>query len=218
MACNFDPWQFAQFAQQYANMAHNLGLARAQAAQATQEAQAARAARDAQPGSLDKFVDALGKATKVSNAVIPLAGDLTEIGMKLSWKATKLFGKMTLGIMALWGVGQLGTNSIFAAEAAIKAANKGVILLGVAGSGFLAYQGARYVKDNIESAATIAAAKAKLFLAPKPPKQKAFKPRPKFPDLHSPPAKPPTRQQDFQGIDPRELAMLQQLFGGAGEQ
>ncbi|HEV7738410.1 MAG TPA: hypothetical protein VGO47_13685 [Chlamydiales bacterium] len=217
MAFNFDPLQFARFAQDYAKMAHNLGVAQAQAAQATQDAQYARAAQAAKPGSLDKFVDALGKATKVANATIPLAGDLTTLGLKVSWKATKLFGQlMTLGIMA-WGVGQLGTHSIFAAEAATKASNLGVKVLFVAGSGFLAYQGARYVKDNIEDAATTAARKAKLYLAPKPPKQKAFKPRPKFPDLHSPPAKPPARQQDFQGIDPRELAMLQQLFGGAGD-
>ncbi len=163
------------------------------------------------PGKLENTIKLLTDITKVSNAAIPLAGDLTTLGLKVSWKATKLFGKMTLGIMALWGVGKLGTNSIFAAEAAIKAANKGVILLGVAGIGFLAYQGTLWVKDNIEEVAATAAGKAKLYLAPKPPKQKAFKPRPKFPDLNPTPAKP----QGVQVIDPRELMMMQQLFGGA---
>jgi hypothetical protein len=198
------------------------------AREAVQEEERARAARAdrgmqappaVQPGRLDKVITLLSNATKVSNAAIPLAGELADTGLKLSWKATKLFGKMSLGFMALCAVAQLGSNSVHMADAAIKAANLGVILLGVAGSAagssFLAFQGAKYVKDNIEEIATIAAEKAKLYLAPKPPKQKAFRPRPKFPDLNPP--KPSAKPQGVQVIDPRELMMMQQLFGGGDD-
>jgi len=200
-------------------------IMRMYAREAVQEAERARNARAdrgmqapvAQPWQYESTVKAIMDVTKVSNAAIPLVGELTATGMKLSWKATKLFGKMSLGVIALCTALQLGSTSIHMAAAATKAANLGVLVLCAAGSTFLAYQGTLWVKDHIEEAATAAAEKAKLYLAPKPPKQKAPKPRPKFPDLNPPPAKQPAKQQGLQGIDPRELMMMQQLFGGADD-
>ena len=170
--------------------------------------------RKKEPGWAEWTVKLLTDAMTVSNAAIPLGGKLTEATIKVSWKATKLLSKISLLGIGLYTVGQLGSGAINMADTAIKAANWGVILLGVAGGAFFAYEGVRYVKNNVEDIATTAKEKAILYLKPKEKSSKTQKQKAESP-ISLLPSSSANRPRG-QGIDSREL-MMRQMFGGADD-